>query len=131
MVDDRNVTFLISHQSIVDGFGELAASRVYVPLETFCGVCDVPIVLLPEDQKHLLEVRRIPVKMLRRGAARCVPCRQRRSRLDWLRQHDRWRSVPGGAEERDLLDSQESEARAKSKRRYELATWPYPRPENE
>jgi hypothetical protein len=122
----HNVTFPISHHKLIDGFGELAASSVYLPFETFCGICDAPFVVHPRIQKYMLEVRQIPVKMLRRGAVFCLACRRRRSRLNWLRHHDRWRSTPGGADERDRLRSEENSALAQSRRLYETAPWPYP-----
>ena len=125
---DHNVTFLINHHKLIDGFGELDGAHTYVPFETFCGICDAPFVLHPRIQKYMLEVRQIPVKMLQRGAVFCLSCRRRRSRLNWLHRHDRWREAPGGAEERDRLRSEEYKARALSKRLYETAVWPYPQP---
>jgi hypothetical protein len=126
LVRDHNVTFLISHHKLIDGFGELSSSSVYGPYETFCGICDARCVLQPRIQKYMLEIQRVPVKMLRRGAVFCLHCRKRRSRLNWLHHHDRWRNVPNGAEERDRLRAEERDAMALSKRRYENATWPYP-----
>jgi hypothetical protein len=125
-VRDQKVTFAINHHKLIDGFGELNGSRVYVPFATFCAICDAPFVLHPRIQKYMLEVRQIPVKMLRRGAVFCLECRRRRSRINWLHRHDRWRSITGGGEERDRLRTAESNALAHSRRLYASAVWPYP-----
>lgn len=121
----KKPTAIIDHAKLIDGFGELTSSPVYVPLETFCGICDAPFVLAPRVQKYMLEVRQIPVKMLQRGAVFCVACRRRRSRINWLHSHDRFRTVDGGAEELARLRSDENQAQLYSKRRYQTALWPY------
>lgn len=121
----KKQSVLIEHAKLVDGFGQLTLSPVYVPFETFCGICDAPFVLAPRVQKYMLEVRQIPVKMLARGAVFCVECRRRRSRINWLHSHDRWRSVPNGAEELQRLRSEEHDAHSRSKLRYQTAIWPY------
>lgn len=115
----------IDHARIVDGFGEMRAHSVYRPLRTYCGVCDSQVELSPATQKYMLEVVGVPVKMLRRGAVFCVPCRKRRSRITWLESGDRWRGCPEWQSELRLLRSEERTLKAQSERRYETAPWPY------
>jgi hypothetical protein len=62
----------IDHTKIMDGFSQLRAFTIYEPLNTFCGICDDPIILSPQEQKYLLEVKGVPVKFLQRGAAYCT-----------------------------------------------------------
>jgi hypothetical protein len=116
---------LIDHPKITDGFNELTAHRVYRPIETFCGICDVPIVVSPLEQKYLLEAKGVPVKGLRAGAVFCQSCAARRSRINYLTRGDRWRQEPNGASELDNLRSAERDAQARSLRRFRQAEWPY------
>src|SRR5690349_7832468 len=116
---------LIDHPKVTDGFNELAAHRVYRPLETFCGVCDVPTVVSPQEQKYLLEAKGVPVKGLRAGAAFCQSCAARRSRINYLARGEQWRQEPNGASELEKLRSAERDAQARSQRRFLQATWPY------
>src|SRR4051812_8228144 len=116
---------LIEHAKLTDGFGELTTHRIYRPLSTFCGVCDTPIVVSPLEQKYLLEIKGVPVKRLRAGAAFCQPCAARRSRINYLARGERWRQEPNGASELAALRSEESEAQAQSRQRFRQAEWPY------
>lgn len=116
---------LIDHAKITDGFDELTTHRIYRPLATFCGVCDLPIVVSPREQKYLLEVKGVPVKRLRLGAAFCQPCAARRSRVNYLARSERWRQEPNGGSELAALRSEEREAQARSHQRFRQAEWPY------
>ena len=119
------VAEVIEHAKITDGFGELAAHLVYRPLATYCGVCDVPILVSPREQKYLLETKGVPVKGLRQGAAYCARCAARRSRINRLAQGEQWRAEPNGAAELDALRSEEQADQAQSRRRFRQADWPY------
>lgn len=119
------VLYPICHAQLIDGFGELKSHSRYLAFETFCAICDEPFTLHPGAQKYLLEVKQIPVKMLRRGAVFCVRCRKRRTRINWLHHHDRWRTVLNGAEERARLREEERQLAETSRQRYVGAIWPY------
>jgi hypothetical protein len=125
-MSDRNVIYLITHSRLIDGFGELSAARYYVPYETSCGICDAPFTVHPRIQKYILEIRQVPVKVFRDGGVFCVPCRKRRSRITWLHRHDRWRTVPDGAAERERLRQEEYELKRRSHIGRRDALWPYP-----
>ena len=116
---------LIDHARLSDGFGELTRHRTYRPLATFCGVCDAPIVVSPREQKYLLEVKGVPVKRLRAGAAFCQPCAARRSRINHLARREQWKQEPGGASELATLRADERRAESQSRRRFQQAEWPY------
>jgi hypothetical protein len=117
---------LIDHAKVTDGFGELTTHRAYRALTTFCGICDERIVVSPREQKYLLEVKGVPVKRLRAGAAFCQRCAARRSRINYLASGERWRHEPNGAAELASLRSEEREAEAKSRQQFRQAEWPYP-----
>jgi hypothetical protein len=67
MMSDAAGEVLIEHDKLIDGFAELTKHRHYLSFETFCGICDTPVTVSPKTQKYMLEVKAIPVKMLRRG----------------------------------------------------------------
>lgn len=115
----------INHSSIIDGFGELHDSANYMPFDSYCGVCDKQIHVSPAAQKYLLEVKQIPVKFLKRGAIYCDECRDRRSRINYLRKGDKWLEVENGKEELNQLQNEESRLEAGSSNRYLDAKWPY------
>lgn len=118
---DQNVP--IEHGKLIDSVGLLRGFRLYRPIKTFCGICDAPFTLSPAVQKYILEVNRVPVKMLQRGAIYCVACRRRRSRIKWRKRGDRWRTEPKRKEELDRLVAEEEELKRNSKCRYETAKW--------
>lgn len=64
----------IDHGRIIDGFGELSEQVTYEAYEAQCGLCDARFVFSPQAQKYVHEVRGIPIKMARRGAAYCQRC---------------------------------------------------------
>ncbi len=113
----------VNHDVIIDGFRELARFDHYLAFRVTCGACAAEVVVTPEMQQHLLEVARIPFKMLCRGAVRCPPCAERRRRFKWLKRHDRWRQVPGGQQELDHLAAAERAAFAV--RPVQVSDWPY------
>ncbi len=121
-MDDEVV---IDHLRVTDGFGQLDGHLYYRPLRTYCGICDTPFTLMPRVQKYMLEVKGIPVKMLKSGAVYCVECRRRRSRINWLKSGDRWRSEPYGQEALRHLQDEEQKLEARSQHRYKDAPWPY------
>lgn len=125
MMRDAAAEVLIEHNKLIDGFAELTKHRCYLSFDTFCGICDAAVTVSPRTQKYMLEVKSIPVKMLRRGAVYCVKCRQRRSRINWLKRGDRWRAERNGKEELKDLLSEEQNLKNRSKRLYENAQWPY------
>lgn len=122
MSDDRT-RIKIDHDKLIDGFGQLARFVRYRTFETSCSVCDASVVLSPLDQKHLLEERKIPVKMLMRGAVRCPACRARRERIKALL---RVGGRSGHAEARSLTE-EENALSAASSHKYRHAPWPYDR----
>jgi hypothetical protein len=73
----------------------------------------------------MLEVNRVPVKMLQRGAVFCEPCRVRRSRIKALRKEHPQRQGQSGVEELDRLEAEEADAQRGAGRKYEKASWPY------
>jgi hypothetical protein len=113
------------HDKLIDGLVNWRSITAYLPFDTFCGVCDKPFSLSPRTQKYMLEVKSIPVKMLRRGAVYCVKCRRRRSRINWLKSADKWRTEPHGKEELNDLLEEERNLKSRSRHRYKIATWPY------
>lgn len=115
----------IDHAKIMDGFAELRGHVHYIPMNTFCGICDEPIQVSPASQKYLLEVKGVPVKFLRRGAALCKQCAQRRARMKFLAQSASQLGDKSGAEELGHLRTEERERRAKSLRSFESVDWPY------
>ena len=119
---------LIEHQKIIDGFGQLDGYVYYCPLDTHCGICDTPFTLAPRFQKYMLEVKGIPLKMLQGGAVYCTNCRRRRSRINWLRSGEKWRTEADGEEELRRLQDEEQNLKARSQRRYQDAAWPYKQP---
>lgn len=75
----------IDHARIMDGFGELARFSHYIPFRTGCGVCGARILVTVAAQKYLLEVKGVPVKVLRSGrGAYCTACISRRVRMKAL-----------------------------------------------
>lgn len=64
----------VDHGRIIDGFGELSEQATYEPYEVQCGLCDARFAFSPREQKYVHEVRRVPIKMARRGAAYCQRC---------------------------------------------------------
>ena len=98
-----------------------------IEFDTFCGICDSPMLLSTQEQKYILEVKRVPVKMLLCGAAYCPECRQRRSRINYLRRKQQWRQVVNGEEELRRLRQEEKELQQRSRRRYADVNWPYSR----
>ena len=123
MKDDTPVP--IDHKKVTDGFSQLRGREVYVPLSTFCGVCDDPIELTPREQKYLLEVKGVPVKMLQRGAAFCQRCAKRRARINYLAREERWRQEPDGKAELEQLRMEERANMLHSRERFRGAKWPY------
>lgn len=115
----------IDHAVIIDGFRELDGFTHYLAFRVSCGACPTLVTVTPEMQQHLLEVARIPFKMLRRGAVRCPPCAARRRRLKWLRRHDRWREVAGGQQEVAELQAAERAAWTHGCREPTVLDWPY------
>ena len=123
MTDEHEL--LIDHARIMDGFGELQGQRTYLPFATFCGICDTPLVLSAREQKYLLEVKGVPVKRLRAGAAFCAQCAARRGRINEIARGERWRHVQEGEAELAKLRTEERDAQAQSHQRYLHAEWPY------
>ena len=115
----------IDHAKVMDGFGQLRGHEVYRPIATFCGICDEPIELSAREQKYLLEVKGVPVKFLRRGAAYCQRCTARRARINYLRRGDRWRQEPEAADELARLRAEERDHLGHSRQRFRGAEWPY------
>ncbi len=64
----------IDHSLIVDGFGEMDGRTIYEAYVTNCGRCGREFTFTPEAQKYVHEVRGVPIKMGRRGAAYCPNC---------------------------------------------------------
>jgi hypothetical protein len=116
----------IDHGKLIDGFGELWGYATYRPFDTFCGICDAPVILTPGEQKYLLEVKRVPVKMLQRGAVYCASCRSRRARMNELKRIDGTKTAPDVRAELAQLRSLEDDSRRLSHSRFERAAWPYP-----
>jgi hypothetical protein len=117
----------IDHAAVVDGFRELDGFTHYLAFRVSCGACPTVVTVTPNMQQHLLEVARIPFKMLRRGAVRCAPCAATRRRYKWLKRHDRWREVSGGQQELAQLEAAERAARTHGGSEATVQDWPYDR----
>jgi hypothetical protein len=55
----------------------------------------------------------------------CDKCRRRRSRINWLKSGDKWRTVQNGKDELEDLLAEERNVKSRSKHLYEGAMWPY------
>ncbi|MBK7908303.1 MAG: hypothetical protein IPJ78_17320 [Gemmatimonadetes bacterium] len=120
-----NDSVLIDHAKITDGFGQLVGFVAYLAFESFCGICDDPIEVSAAEQKFLLEVKQVPVKMLLRGATFCARCRTRRAKINQLAQGERWRTIEGAGEELERLRAEESALMLESRNRSPGTKWPY------
>lgn len=115
----------IDHGRVADGFNQLRGHSVYVEFPTFCGVCDEAITLTAKEQKYLLELKGVPVKMLLRGAAFCPTCIARRRRINFLAKGDRWRDEPNGQEQLASLRMEEQTLTLTGRHRSPGTAWPY------
>jgi hypothetical protein len=118
-------TLPIAHSKLIDGFAQLKEYTHYLPFASFCGLCDVEIWVSAAVQQHLLETKRVPVKMLMRGAVFCEGCTQRRARINFLRKNDHYHTIENGLAELNRLLHEEREKSSSSAHRYHLAVWPY------
>lgn len=115
----------IKHTEIIDGFAELTNHKNYLPFSSFCGICDAKIDVTPADQKHVLEVKKVPVKMMKRGALLCEDCIKRRSRIKFLRKGNKFLEIENGKVDLSELEKEENELKSNSKGRYNSIDWPY------
>ena len=115
----------IKHADIIDGFTELQDHINYLPFNSFCGICDGKIAVSPRDQKHVLEVKKVPVKMMRRGALLCENCIKRRGRINYLKKGNKFIEEENGKTDLSKLESQEKELKWKSKGLFGSIDWPY------
>ena len=117
----------IDHTKITDSSGDFVNIIEYIDFTTNCGICGVEFLLTSAAQKYILEVRRVPVKLLRKGAAFCDECTSRRSKINSLKRAEKWRTLPHGKEELHRLLQEElalelRESHHKPDREY---PWPY------
>lgn len=123
MLEDSSVP--IDHDVIIDPWGELRQHEHYVPYHGFCGICDTAFVVTPRIQKFLLEIKRIPVKMLTEGAAYCGSCARRRGRMKSLARAMSQRGEKGLHEQWYALRDEERALREGVTRRVVWGDWPY------
>jgi hypothetical protein len=64
----------IDHSKIIDGFDEMRGKTHCENFEATCGRCGTEFVFTAADQKYVHEVRGVPIKHARRGAAFCKAC---------------------------------------------------------
>lgn len=115
----------IDHSVIIDGFAELAQHNQYLPFDTPCGICGLACHVSSRQQKYILEVNRVPVKMLVRGAVFCEGCLERRVALKELRKgrHDHDKATAKALIEKYLAEEEKLKRQA---RPLSASTnWPY------
>lgn len=116
---------MINHNEIIDGFSELQDHKNYLSFNSYCGICDDKILVTPENQKYLLEEKKVPVKMLKRGALFCNSCSKRRARINYLRKGNQFLEEKNGRANLNELEKEENELERMSKSLYLSAEWPY------
>lgn len=116
---------LIDHSSIIDGFGELTEHKQYKPFNSYCGICDQNVYVTSAIQKYIVEINKVPVKMLRRGAIFCENCKTRRAKINYLKNGNKYLEVEEGKTELINLRKEEQEIKSQSKGLYESGEWPY------
>ena len=116
----------IDHSKIIDGFAELAGQVNYQLFDTFCGICSEETHVTPAVQKHLLEVKQLPVKFMHYGAIYCACCAKRRIHINFLRKKDRWHNIENGQEAlQSLLADEEQLKKTPGQRQPNSSDWPY------
>ncbi|MFO0570315.1 MAG: hypothetical protein U0263_32030 [Polyangiaceae bacterium] len=128
MTDSRHFepdAVFIDHDKLIDGYGDLTAYTVYESFDTYCGICDAPTRVTAAEQKYLLEINGVPVKMLRGGAIYCRSCAERRARIKALKYIDGTATTSDVRKELALLRADEEHLRSRSERRYLNVSWPY------
>jgi hypothetical protein len=115
----------INHSIIIDGFAELKTHINYLPFDSFCGICDKNMLVTAAVQKHVVEVRQVPVKMMKRGALFCESCSKRRGRINFLKNGNKFLEEENGKAELIDIEKEEKELQSQSKGLYSAADWPY------
>ena len=116
---------ITDHSIIIDGFAELINYKNYQPFSSFCGICDDQIIVTSAVQKHLIETKKVPVKMLKRGAIFCTTCKERRARINYLRKGNKFLEEENGRAELIDLEKEEQELKGNSTGLFSSSTWPY------
>lgn len=83
----------IEHEKVIDGFGHLVGHKYYRAFPSTCSICGRSLVLSASDQKYLLEVKGVPVKLMQ-YAAFCMQCRSHRARIKFLKRETGSRGNP-------------------------------------
>lgn len=122
---EQNQLLPINHQKIIDGFNQLAEHINYLPFESFCGICDDDIFVTAKKQQYILEEKRVPVKMLMRGAILCKKCAKRRAKMHFLRKGNHWTEIENGKELLQELEDEERLLQTNSKSSYLTVKWSY------
>jgi len=115
----------IEHDKIIDGFAELNNHKDYIEFYANCGICSTAICVTPEIQKYVLEIKGVPVKMMKRGALFCDNCRKRRARINYLKKGNKFIEVENGKIELKNLQEEERNVRWNSGANGNSYDWPY------
>lgn len=120
-----NNSIKIDHEKIIDGFAELDHHKKYIEFHIHCGVCSTKTYVSPEIQKYILEIKGVPVKMMKRGALFCETCRKRRARINYLKKGNKYLEVENGKTDLKKLQDEENKIRRNSSRSIFTYDWPY------
>ncbi|MDF1699242.1 MAG: hypothetical protein P1U56_25530 [Saprospiraceae bacterium] len=115
----------IEHDKIIDGFAELYHHKKYIEFHSNCGICSTKICVTPRTQKYVLEVKGVPVKMMKRGALFCENCRKRRARINYLKKGNKFIEVENGKAELKSLRDEEYNLKWSSGGNDKTYDWPY------
>jgi len=115
----------IEHDKIIDGFAELTHHTNYIEFHVNCGICSIKICATPEIQKYVLEVKGVPVKMMKRGALFCENCSKRRARINYLKKGNKFIEVENGKTELKNLQDEENKFEWNSGASDKPYDWPY------